>query len=51
MKSLHFFIKDLGGDFGSRKLEEVAKTIGEISVINTSSVYSDYFVLAGLAPV
>lgn len=50
MKVLHFFIKDLGGDFETGKLFELASSLGELIPEAASTVYSDYFVASGLAP-
>lgn len=51
MKILHIFIRDLGGEFAAGSLLEAAASLGEMVPERTSTLYSEYFVASGLAPV
>ncbi|HNV68288.1 MAG TPA: hypothetical protein PKO06_01225 [Candidatus Ozemobacteraceae bacterium] len=51
MKVLHFFVKDLGGEFPSDRFPIVATSFGEVVPEEIANVYSGYFTASGLAPV
>lgn len=51
MKVLHFFVKDLGGEFPSNRFPIVAASFGEIIPEEIANVYSGYFTASGLAPI
>jgi len=50
MKVLHIFIRDLGGEFKTPDFPAAARALGEPVPENISNVYSEYFLIAGLAP-
>ena len=51
MKILHIFIRDFGGEFTAGSLLEAAASLGTTVPERTSTLYSEYFVASGLAPV
>ncbi|MFZ2958740.1 MAG: hypothetical protein WA705_17765 [Candidatus Ozemobacteraceae bacterium] len=50
MKILHFFIRDLGGEFADGKFLDAARSLGELIPERTANLYSDYFTISGLSP-